>query len=247
MSSGLDLENSYSEIVTVPISQEVQQEWEVAKTDADLQDPARLYFLLPSDSSAGAGGCYLSKRSHSEVFPPFLYLPEFDHATTDLHHIIIWSPCILFPQYWLPEVCRRLRHECEHAKQEELYRDEIALLIEAANGAVHIEAGGTADFSKIYHSMPTEQDANAASTDLIRARYDQAQDALRIYTPDLDRSALQPANRDTIRQRMVDFLLQYKSSFHFWCHTVKRQAIEEWLVSRGLDPTDSLWVRLLSG
>jgi hypothetical protein len=167
------------------------------------------------------GAMYFTPKQNPEA-PHALTDAQYAEATSiafrDRHRIVVHLDYML-PSDLSFEATKAyfaavLRHELEHARQQEASGGQAALEIDQAlvDLVLRHKVGGLSGGAVIYNCKPIEIDANAAAAVYVRRHYPHTVDEL-LSTPvaNLVRSNTGPEDPGTLLRRTVCFLFQFQS------------------------------------
>jgi hypothetical protein len=139
-----------------------------------------------------------------------------------------------------------LRHELEHARQRDHWgSDFVDLDEERIQDAIEVKAGGVPGSNWLYNCKPSEMDANSASSQFLRDHHPLQVDAIRAgEARQLAGFNTGPEPIDTLRERTIGFLLQFRQILEERAHPLSvsaylklhdRKAAELWDVIVAFD------------
>lgn len=107
----------------------------------------------------------------------------------------------------------KLRHELRHAEQQEAAGEDFRQLNEYARDVVQWTVKDSDNGGKLYHLMPSEQDANAASARFLRDRYaDEVEEILDGEDAVLARTTHPPGNPSCVPANTVAFIFEHREA-----------------------------------
>lgn len=194
---------------------EIEAIWIAAVEDADLNPNSCLLYLLDGRTSeTGYSGWHFADGiliHEGEDFGPTLnaLLPEMNSEwCIDAVRIVVWR------DRTIEGLAGLIRHELEHALQDEAHGQAVEGLYRLAMGVLAERVGGLPGGGLLYTVIPNEFDANAAGAMFVRARYgpDRVCELLEARDEDsaLFRSHTPPAPIDGLPDRLLAFLIAHR-------------------------------------
>jgi hypothetical protein len=198
-----------------PLNLEVEAIWIAAVADADLDlNACLLYVVDGAKSETGYSGWHFAAGVHiyeNEDLGGTLVqlLPELNSdECIDAIRVVIWR------ERTIEGVAGLVRHELEHARQEEAHGERLEGLYHLAVEVLGVRVDGLPGGGLLYTIIPNEFDANAAAAVFVRDRYgaDRVFDLLDAFNEDsaLFRSHVGPAPIDSLPERLLAFFISQR-------------------------------------
>jgi hypothetical protein len=199
----------------------LQEEWRAALDDAGFEEHHAKLWLCTGygEDSEGPVAAYYkpwlnieddrflspAQRADAEAdvnrpLQRIVIFEDFDFANDQLGNTLV------------PVMGAMLRHELEHARQQQSCGDEVLDIDDQfLDRAIRLKVGGLSGGAGLYNVKPMEQDANAAAAMYLRARHPQHVDAI-LEGPcgHVARSNTPPEALDSLLARTVACLYQFR-------------------------------------
>lgn len=194
---------------------ELEDIWVAAVEDASLNpDQCLLYVLDGAESETGYSGWHLARGIHindAEQFGAAVneLLPELNaEECINAVRIVAWR------ERTIEGLAGLIRHELEHAVQDEAYGERIEQLYHLALAVLAERVGGLPGSGLLYTIIPNEFDANAAAAMFVRGRYGDERVQALLEARDNDsalfRSLRGPAPLETLPERLLAFFIAHR-------------------------------------
>ncbi len=202
-----------------PLEPEIEAIWLAASEDAGLNpDECLLYVLDGAKSETGYSGWHFAHGSfipEGDDLGPTLnaLLPEMNSdECIDAVRIVVWR------ERTVEGLAGLIRHELEHALQDEAHGMKVEELYRLAMGVLAERVGGLPGGGLLYTVIPNEFDANAAAAMFVRARYGrdrvlellEADDERTAQDRALWRSLTPPAPIEGLPERLLAFFIAHR-------------------------------------
>jgi hypothetical protein len=198
---------------------EIEPIWLAAVDDAGLNPEECLIYVLDGrKSETGYSGWHFADGSlihENEDLGPTLneLLPEMNsEECIDAVRIVVWR------DRTIEGLAGLIRHELEHALQDEAHGQKVEGLSRVAMGVLAERVGGLPGGGLLYTVIPNEFDANAAAAMFVRARYGpdrvlellEADDEHISQDRALWRSHTPPAPIEGLPERLLAFFIAHR-------------------------------------
>ena len=198
-----------------PLAPEIEAIWIAACDDAGLNpDDCLLYVIDGHESEAGYGGMH---------FQRVLRIYESDHFGADINGLleelnaeerIDATRILVWRDRTIEGLAAMIRHELEHAVQNETHGSRVEGLYHLAMKVLAIRVGGLAGGGLLYNTIPNELDANAAAAMFVRARYGDERVNTLLTARDEDsalfRSLVGPGPLESLPERLFGFFIAHR-------------------------------------
>jgi hypothetical protein len=183
--------------------------WLAALADAAIDPHEALLFVLDGDKDSNDfGGRHFHR--HLQIYPEaeaieiHPLLDELnDDECIDSHRIVV------FTQRTIEGVGALIRHELEHARQQDVHGPRLMKLYGIAVDVISQRVHGLPGGAFLYQVIPLEMDANAAAATFVRGHFGTARIDELLRAGDGDgsafRSLVSPPPIDGLPERMVRF------------------------------------------
>jgi hypothetical protein len=198
-----------------PLEPQVEAIWIAGVEDARLSpDECLLYVLEGRQSETGYSGWHFPRGIHAyeahdvgQAVDELLGELNSDECI-DAVRILVWR------DRTIEGVAGLIRHELEHALQNEAYGQRVDDLCRLAMGVLAERVGGLPGSGLLYTVIPNELDANAAAAMFVRARFghDRVRELLEARDEDsaLLRSHTGPAPIGGLPERLLAFFIAHR-------------------------------------
>jgi hypothetical protein len=233
-----------------PLDPQIEEIWLDAVADAGL-DPNEclLYVLDGTKSETGYSGWHLQRGLHIYEAEQFgadvnASLPELNSKDCiGAVRVIIWR------DRTIEGLAALIRHELEHAVQNEAHGQRVEGLYRLAMSVLAVRVGGLPGGGLLYTTIPNELDANAAAAKFVRARFGEARILELLTMRDGDsgafRSLVGPAPVETLPERLLAFLLAYRDLCE--AYATAREFSFPQLIDLEWPGAGAVWRRLVDG